>query len=373
MKFPIAALPLLFLTLPGCGRPGGILPGKPLDWITIHEEAPTKFVEQESGKEFRPWGVNYDHDETGSGRLLEDYWETEWDRVVEDFREIRLLGANVVRIHLQLGRFMETPGAVRESSIEQLRKLVSLAEKTGLYLDLTGLGCYHKKDIPPWYDELNEADRWAVQARFWEAIAAACAGSPAIFCYDLMNEPILPGKGKAETEWLAGELSGKHFVQRISLDLAGRTREEVAKAWVDTLTAAIRKHDDRHLITVGVIPWVFVFGGGQPFFHTPEVGGNLDFVAVHFYPEKNEVEKALTALKAYNIGKPVVVEETFPLKCSIDELVDFIGKASRDGLAQGWISFYWGTTPGEYGADQNDFASVVKASWLERFQTIKTH
>ena len=26
----------------------------------------------------------------------------------------------------------------------------------GLYLDLTGLGCYHKKDVPAWYDKLAE-------------------------------------------------------------------------------------------------------------------------------------------------------------------------------------------------------------------------
>jgi len=80
-------------------------------------------------------------------------------------------------------------------------------------------------DVPKWYDTLDEQSRWNAQARFWEAVAARCAKSPAIFCYDLMNEPILPGKQKPETDWLAGEFGGKHFVQRIALDLAGRTRD----------------------------------------------------------------------------------------------------------------------------------------------------
>ena len=31
------------------------------------------------------------------------------------------------------------------------------------------------------------------QARFWEAVATRCAGSPAVFCFDLMNEPVVPG------------------------------------------------------------------------------------------------------------------------------------------------------------------------------------
>src|SRR5690242_9160902 len=54
---------------------------------------------------FTPWGFNYDHDERG--RLLEDYWETEWPRVEKDFRDMKRLGANVVRVHLQFARFME--------------------------------------------------------------------------------------------------------------------------------------------------------------------------------------------------------------------------------------------------------------------------
>ena len=62
-----------------------------------------------------------------------------------------------------------------------------------------------------------------------------------------MNEPILPGK-KPATEWLAGELAGKHFVQRLTLDLKGRTREEIAEAWVNKMAGAIRRHDDRHLL-----------------------------------------------------------------------------------------------------------------------------
>jgi len=163
---------------------------------------------------FTPWGVNYDHDE--QGRLLEDYWHAEWPKVEEDFREIKELGANVVRIHLQTGKFMPEPDKASHSNLRQLARLVKLAERTGLYLDITGLGCYHKKDVPVWYDAMDETERWQVQARFWEAVAMTCAESPAVFCYDLMNEPILAGGKKKETEWLAGDFAGKHFVQRIT-------------------------------------------------------------------------------------------------------------------------------------------------------------
>jgi len=63
------------------------------------------FIRGDDRETFRPWGVNYDHNEN-TGGLIEDYWEDEWEVVVEDFREIRELGANVVRIHLQTGKFM---------------------------------------------------------------------------------------------------------------------------------------------------------------------------------------------------------------------------------------------------------------------------
>ena len=312
---------------------------------------------------FVPWGFNYDHDE--NGRLLEDYWEQEWPKVEEDFREMKDLGANVVRIHLQVGKFMDKPDRPNASALDRLAYLVDLAERSGLYLDITGLACYHKKDVPAWYDEVSEQVRWDVQARFWEAIARICANSPAIFCYDLMNEPVLPGVDKKETEWLLGEFGGKHFVQRISLDLGGRSREQVARAWVDHLVGAIRKYDRRHLITVGVIPWVHVFPKAKPFFYSNEVGENLDFVSVHFYPESGEIDKALSALKAYDIGKPLVVEEMFPLKCDAEELRKFI--LSSDEYADGWISFYWGKRIDEYAKDDG-IAGAITKEWLTVFQ-----
>ena len=323
----------------------------------------THFVGTKTGKRFVVWGVNYDHDD--AGRLLEDYWDAEWDTVVEDFREIKALGANVVRIHLQLAKFMDASDRGNEANLSRLSKLVRLAEATGLYLDVTGLGCYHKKDVPKWYDQLEESARWDVQSRFWQAVAKVCKDSPAIFCYDLMNEPIVAG-AKKETEWLTGELAGKFFVQRITLDLAGRTREEVAKQWIRKLTSDLRKIDDRHMITVGVIPWAHVFKGAKPLFYAPGVGDPLDFVSVHFYPKKGDVEGALAALKVYEIGKPLVVEEIFPLGCSIEEVGAFIDGSRTH--CDGWISFYWGKT-----IEENDKAGDIRgklmAAWLRYFRS----
>ena len=336
----------------------------PLERIRVSGDG-KHFVRGEHDRKFVLWGCNYDHD--ADGRLLEDYWGREWATVVEDFREMKEIGANVVRIHLQVGRFMEAADRPRETQLKQLSQLVDLAEETRLYLDITGLGCYHKRDVPAWYDVLPRAERWEVQARFWEAVAKTCAHSDAVFCYDLMNEPILPGKNKKETDWLAGEFGGKHFVQRIGLELQGMSRVEMAQAWVDKLESAIRRHDRHHLVTVGVIPWAMTWPGAKPIFHSPEAGGKLDFVSVHFYPKRGKIDEALKALAVYETGKPLVIEEMFPLHSGVDGLSDFI-RRSRD-ITDGWFSFYWGKLPKEYKAADGIGGAITKA-WLEKFSEL---
>ena len=139
-----------------------------MPWVQVAKDK-KGFVLEPSGKPFTPWGFNYDHDT--EGRLLEDYWDKEWDKVEAHFGQMKKLGANVVRIHLQVGKFMDGPDKANEKALARLDVLLRLAEKNHLYLDLIGLGCYHKADVPPWYDKLTEKNRWDVQARFWRTIA----------------------------------------------------------------------------------------------------------------------------------------------------------------------------------------------------------
>ena len=82
-----------------------VVEGAELPAIQVSTDG-THFVSGDSGTPFRPMGFNYDHD--ADGRLLEDYWHSEWDRVENDFRDMQSLGANVVRIHLQFGKFMKS-------------------------------------------------------------------------------------------------------------------------------------------------------------------------------------------------------------------------------------------------------------------------
>ncbi len=349
----LTAISLTFLS--------GITIALDLPWITVATDQ-NGFVLERQNKRFSPWGFNYDHDQ--KGRLIEDYWETEWEKVEQDFRSMKQLGANVVRIHLQLGKFMESATEPNKKQLAQLGKLVALAEDVGIYLDLTGLGCYHKADVPGWYDSLDEQDRWATQAKFWESVAATCNESPAIFCYDLMNEPVVPGGKRKDGDWLGPAFGGKHFVQVISLDQKNRPRPEIAQQWIKHLVKSIRTKDRRHLITVGLVDWSLDRPGLTSGFIPEAIADDLDFFCVHLYPEAGKLDDNLKTLKGFSVGKPVVIEETFPLKCSMAEFGQFIEQSRKHSA--GCIGFYWGQMPDEL-RKSTTIGDMMTLGWLEFF------
>ena len=354
----------LFLTATVLTCFGGPVFATDLPWVVVAKDH-NGFVLEKQNKSFTPWGFNYDHDQ--KGRLIEDYWETEWNKVERDFRSMKKLGANVVRIHLQLGKFMEGAEKPNTTALEQLRTLVTLAEDVGLYLDLTGLGSYHKADVPQWYDKLDERGRWNVQGRFWQSVAATCEESSAIFCYDLMNEPVVPGGKRKAGDWLGPAFGGKHFVQFVTLDQQDRPRPDIARQWVKHLAAAIRTKDKRHLITVGLVDWSLDRPGLSSGFVPKTLVNDLDFVCVHLYPESGKLEGALKTLKDFSVGKPVLIEETFPLKCSMTEFEQFIARSEKHSA--GCIGFYWGQSPDELRGSKT-IEDAVTLGWLEFFEKL---
>jgi Cellulase (glycosyl hydrolase family 5) len=258
-------------------------------------------------------------------------------------------------------------------ALKQLNRLLKLAEQNGLYLDITGLACYRPADSPAWYDALGETSRWTAQANFWSAVAETCKDSPAVFCYDLINEPLMPGGERKAGQWRSGNLFGEFdFMQYIALDPAGRRSEDIAKAWIAQMTEAIRKHDQSALITVGLLPvppeWTNFSG-----FLREAVAPKLDFLSVHIYPDSKKPGEAMGCLSLYAVGKPVVIEETFPLSCSAAELESFL-RASRQ-YACGWIGHYDGQSLAELDALQKagklSLPQSVYQAWLQLFVRLK--
>jgi hypothetical protein len=116
---------------------------------------------------------------------------------------------------------------------------------------------------------------------------------------------------------------------------------------------------------VGLVDWSLDRQGLTSGFVPAKVADDLDFVSVHLYPKKGKVDEALKTLAGFAAGKPVLVEETFPLACSPQELEDFIEGSKKH--AAGWIGFYWGKPPAELRRSRT-IPDALTLGWLELFQ-----
>ena len=211
------------------------------------------FVLDPSGDRFIPWGHNY-----ASVDLLERL-VNDPKRVVREFAEMKAAGTNVARIHPEMPRLLTGPDQVDPQSLDQLKRLLAIAEAAGIRLKITGLASYKIKDRMAWYDSMDEQDRWKTQAFFWETIARTCVESPAVFAYDLVNEP--GAIGKQADGWYLGKMGEVEFCQRLSLDPGSRNGDEIFHDWTNRMVAAIRKHDQTHMITMGMLPFPGAYQG----------------------------------------------------------------------------------------------------------------
>jgi hypothetical protein len=103
------------------------------------------------------------------------------------------------------------------------------------------------------------------------------------------------------------------------------------------------------------------------------VAPELDFLSVHLYPDSKKPGEALESLQQFSVGKPIVIEEIFPLSCSAKELEDFM-RASRK-LACGWIGHYDGSPPEALDALQKagklTIAQSIYREWQRLFVRLK--
>ncbi len=319
--------------------------------------APNKkgFILVPSGDRYVPWGHNY-----GSVDILERLAKDP-ARVARDFTEMKAAGTTVARIHPELPQILAAPDKANPQALNQLRKLLKIAENLGIHLKITGLASYKIENRLAWYDSMDEQDRWKTQAFFWETIAQTCAESPAVFAYDLINEPA--AVGKHVDGWYTGRMGDVEFCQRLSLDPGNRTGDEIFRAWTKLMVASIRKHDQTHLITMGMLPFPGAYTAAAE---------QLDFVSPHLYPKSGKVDDEIKLLQKFDWGKPIVIGETFPLSCGADDERDFLLK-SRE-FAHGWIGHWPDESPAKLAelkkAGTATIQNAIWLSWVDLFQAI---
>jgi hypothetical protein len=274
---------------------------------------------------------------------------------------MKAAGTTVARVHPEMPNILTGPDKADPQAIEHLRKLLRIAEKSGIHLKITGLACYKIKNRMAWYDMMDEPARWKTQAFFWETIARTCADSPAVFAYDLVNEPA--AAGKRDDGWYTGRMGDVEFCQRLSLDPGQRTGDDIFREWTKRMVSSIRKHDSTRLITMGMLPFPNSYKSAAE---------QLDFVSPHLYPKTGKVDDEIKLLQQFDWGKAIVIGETFPLSCGKEDERDFLLKSRA--FAQGWIGHWPDESPTELAelkkTGKATIQNAIWLSWVELFKEI---
>ena len=311
----------------------------------------------ENGNSFFPWGFNYTNPEIIG--LIEDNWDSEatWDIMEEDFIEMSAYGANVVRIHLQYVKFMESANTPNADAFEKLDRLAQIADKNNLYLIVTGLGAYRLSDAQDWYDEMDDAQRWETQQLFWKTVAATLNDNSCVFAYDLINEPVVANGCHPDSiscSWYppGGEFGGYQFVQNISIDPNNSYWQTIAE-WSEEITTSIKEEDDQTMITVGLLPLGPIASLSQHF----------DIISTHVYPKSADLNSSVNYVISNQSDKPFLIEEFYNLSCSASELVEFLNLI--EGKYHGLVGHYFGKTLEEY--DENILVEAIHKQFLQFF------
>ncbi len=348
-------------------RPRGCVIGEPppagLEGLRLSPDG-SAFVGAVTGSTLRVWG--------GDLPL-----EADIEAMVADFRDVRRMGLNVIRLGLETEDYLDAPACetcdptVDTAAIDYLGDLALAAEQTGLYLDITGLGIAYHHHNGSWFDSLDaspeaEVRRWAAQELFWRAVATELRTRTSVAWYDLINEPTM---GVPATTWCfqadlaADELCWNPNLVKSLTDPANPSRQrtmiEVARAWTTRMRDAIKvgAGDTVHPVAVGQLP----FCGAAPYQASSEIA---DFDLVHVYPSDATLAADInTVNNCKRTGRTLVVEETY-LSAWYDNLERFFD--STQGRSAGYLGHIIGGTPVQLLDWLNSHDQATEPGWWAR-------
>jgi hypothetical protein len=143
-------------------------------------------IQKDDNSQFVAWGHNYFRPR---GQLLEDLWSDSFAYIETDMQNTQP-NSNIIRICLQINKFMNNLSTPNSSQFDKLVQFLNLAAQYDFYVIITGANTWKISDQPIWLSELSENDRWLVQSNFWKEIARRTNGHPAVAWYNLINKPV---------------------------------------------------------------------------------------------------------------------------------------------------------------------------------------
>ena len=264
------------------------------------------FTEEGSDSVFTPWGCNYYDPGTGwSPRIWEQFDPV---RVAKHLDHIRAIGANTIRVFSTVRNLLASPRRVRAAGIARMVEMLTLAEARGLRVIWSGPSrwegtpAWWREDAP--YEVCARDDLMAALETAWRAMGKAFRGHPALFAYDLQNEPYAPSlptraMNRRWARWRAAHApdapaalpapparEGERWLEAVQ-----RFREELAAEYVRRMSTAVRETDDTHLVTIGMHQKSAPFDWYPPdsyiAFNPHRMAAHLDYTSIHYYPHHN--------------------------------------------------------------------------------------
>jgi len=286
VKFPVltVAAGALMAVLPAPAAPADPLPA-------VHLKA-NYF--QRDGHPFLPVGVHW----VPAKAAMQ--WPMEWDpaSVESDFRKMREMGVNTVRLDLVWAWFEPRPGDYNPAAFAQLDALIQLAHRYGIYLQpclFVGNEVGEAIWDVPWRQGRHphaDPEMLRLETNLAAEFGRRYAHETAIQSWDLTDEPPF---------WNAG-----------------KTTDAMAVNWTRLIAGAIRRSDTLHPIVVGTDAQDITHGPFRP----ENILEEVDFLSVHPYPVYNPalfpdplLSERTTYAAAFQValsggaGKPVMVQE----------------------------------------------------------------
>lgn len=413
------ALMLVAISTSGCAS------SPKMGLVTVTTEG-NGFVEVTSGQPYIPFGTNYYDPDTGWPPQVWQQFDA--DRVTEHFQVMKEIGVNCARIFLAATAFQPDPDTVDERALKKLDRVIAIARRAGIRLVITGPG--HWEGEPSYWQPDRFAGEEAIAAleNFWRVVGERYRGEPAIFAWDLANQPQIPwsapGWGPRWNAWLESKYTNRDGLKaawgtaladdepwgdiEVPEDVANRGdprlhdwqlfREHLADHWVQRQVRVLREADPTHLITIGYIQSSYpVVRPGDPSvysaFNPHRQVEWLDFISVHFFPVMGHpfvsrdnwlanLTYLQTILTYCHAGKPVVLGEygwygggapadhPFLDENQQQRWISAEIEASRR-LAHGWLSWPFADTP--EATEMAVFGGLVRPTmapkmWALRFQ-----
>jgi hypothetical protein len=383
------------------------------------------FADQTTGQAFVPFGTNYYDPNAGWPPHV---WSRFRPKLVKmHFKVMQGLGANCARVFLT-SAFQPDPCTVDTQALKKLDTLIDFAHQSGIRLIITAPTDWEGEPNYWKPDRFSSETALKASLNLWTVLGQRYRGNPAIFAWDIANEPEMPwyleSWNPAWNAWLREKYTSRDGLKTAwgnelpdteqwgaiapakDVAAAGNPRlldwqlfrEHLADEWVSKQVQTLRAADPTHLITLGYVQWSYpIVRPGEPHiypaFNPRRQAKWLDFVSVHFYPLMGDQPFAAPAYWDQNIaylqtvlaycqaGKPVVLEEygwygggspQDRMYLSMTQQNTWITaeiEASRR-LAQGWLSWPFADTP--EATDMALFGGMVVFQETEQTVILKT-